>query len=109
MHSCSYYDEYFVAKEFDGNGTECFDMVKEELDLMWVRLEKQGAFEIWPTWPYDPCKKEICDMYMTMYNRARPYGTNFVWPGCEPIMMFNYTMCLTEYRDVDNYCSCPYR
>jgi hypothetical protein len=69
MNSCSYYDEYFVAKEFDGNGTECFDMVKEELDNMWIRLEKQGAFDIWPTWEYDACKKEMCDMYMTMYNK----------------------------------------
>lgn len=55
------------------------------------------------------CHLNVCKMYENIYRRIRPDGDNKVLPLCHPMIYFNATLCMEEYRDVKMYCNCFYR
>lgn len=55
---------------------------------------------------WDECKQRYCDMYQDALFQVRPNKDSWYFKGCGGLLDFNYSLCLTEYRDASAYCDC---
>lgn len=67
----------------------------------WVDVPKDGDDP-----GRDGCRKRYCQMFQNVLDRARPNKNQYYYQSCAPILHFNYSLCLTEYRDADAVCGC---
>eukprot|EP00746_Dinoflagellata_sp_MGD_P163048 gnl/MRDRNA2_/MRDRNA2_90896_c0_seq1.p1 gnl/MRDRNA2_/MRDRNA2_90896_c0~~gnl/MRDRNA2_/MRDRNA2_90896_c0_seq1.p1 ORF type:complete len:748 (+),score=106.79 gnl/MRDRNA2_/MRDRNA2_90896_c0_seq1:50-2245(+) len=109
--TCSMYEQdEWEPITLGGNATrDCHSAIADELRTFETELAKECSI-IWELrlsgWA--DCKKNYCQMFQNVLDKIRPDKNqgHYYFDGCEPILNFNYTLCLTEYRDADAVCGC---
>lgn len=54
------------------------------------------------------CRAQYCGMYQQAVQYISYRGGPYFYGGdvCRPLLNFNYSLCMSDYRDADAFCSC---
>ncbi|CAE8668783.1 unnamed protein product, partial [Polarella glacialis] len=107
-YSCSKWDNW-TAVNFT-NSTEICQMVQDEA-MAGFAAKAPGYCRSWKNnglGAWKNCRQEYCKMYADIQTNLSHLGGPGFYGGdeCRPLLNFNETLCLTDYRDSAGFCDC---
>lgn len=110
--SCARFDDW-VPVPFNNTSTVCESVRTEVIDFMNAKSfefkELENVGESLPS-----CRQEYCDALnqsanALLYSKGNESGAQYYGGDedeCRPLLDFNHSLCLSDYRDAEFFCDC---